>query len=232
MICGFMHIYQINNWEEIVEEQIQRMKNSGLWNEMKTLYIGFLGKEKIRKFSDKVTVLYHLDKPKVYDLVILSFLQQLSFCFDGQVFSIHAKGITHYPKKRFTDWRKMLEHFTLDRYDVCLRELETCDVAGVNWHLGNGFMGAAPRHADGHDVTPHFSASFWWANTDYIRKLPRIHVNYNKYESEFWMGKGEPRVAELWHTGIHHQRKEYPESEYFGKIDMRYYHGKERIYTT
>jgi len=229
MIYGFMHIYQINNWEEIVEEQIQRMKNSGLWDEMDTLFIGFLGKEEIREFSKKVNVLYHIDKPDIYDFGILSFMQNLSFTFDGQIFYIHAKGITHYPVKCYTDWRKMLEHYTLDRYNVCLKELEKNDVAGANWHLGNGFMRAAPKYANGFDVTPHFSASFWWANTDYVRRLPTMHIGYNKYQSEFWMGAAIPKVAELWHTDIYHQKKEYPESIYFGKLDIRYYYGKERI---
>jgi len=230
MICGFMHIYQINNWNEIVEQQLYRMKKSGLWDKMDKLFIGFLGKEKIRTYNKKIDILYHIDKPDLYDILILSFLQKVSLLFDGYVFSIHAKGITHYPLQQYTDWRRMMEHYTLDRYKVCLKELETNDLVGINWHLGEGFMGAASKHAEGIEVTPHFSASFWWATTKYIRRLPNIYPIKSKYESEFWIGKGNPKVAELWHTGIHHQKKIYPESNYIGKLNTRYFIGKEEIH--
>ena len=229
MIYGFMHIYQINNWEEIVEEQLQRIFDSGLYDKLDRLYIGFNGKEKIRDYEGKISILYHMDKPKMYDLFILSFIQMLCFTFEGQVFSIHAKGITHVDKPQFSDWRKLLEYFTLDRHEVCLKELEKNDVAGSNWHLGEGYMGAHSKRADGHTVTPHFSASFWWANASYIRRLPLINLEYNRYESEFWIGKAEPLVAELWHTGIKHQKKFYSEKEYVGKLNLRYFKGKELL---
>lgn len=231
MIYGFMHVYQVNNWNEIVEKQFYRIKKSGLWDKIDTLFIGLVGKEPTRMYEKKIKVLYHIDKPDLYEGLTMTMLHLYSYTFDGSVFYIHTKGVSRNSPKEFIDWRRMMEHYTLDRYKTCLKELENNDIVGVNWHLGEGYMGAHSKHAEGAKVTPHFSGTFWWANTDYIKKLPILYPLKSRFECEFWIGKREPRVAELWHSGIHHHRNLYPESNYIGKMDTRYFIGKEEMHS-
>jgi len=229
MIYGFMHVYQVHNWNKIVEEQFYRMKKSGLWDKIDKLFIGLVGKEPTRAYEKKVKILYHMNKPELFEAFTLTMLHLYSQGFDGQVFYIHTKGVSRNSPEGFTDWRRMMEHYVIDRHKTCLKELENNDIVGCNWHLGEGFMSASSKHAEGTKVTPHFSGNFWWANTNYIKKLPILYPLKSKYECEFWIGKAEPKVAELWHSGIHHQRKPYPESNYIGKLNTHYFIGKEKI---
>ena len=228
MIYGFMHIFQVHNWEEIVDSQIKRMKKSGLYNRIDKLFMGVVGGEKLREYGKKVKILYHIDKPDLYEGLTLSILHIYCHTFNGKVFYIHTKGVSRNSPAQFTDWRRMMEHYIIDRHKICLSELDRNDVVGINWHLGEGYMGASFRHAEGAEVTPHFSGNFWWANTDYIKRLPIIYPMKSRYECEFWIGKETPKVAELWCTGIYHHRNRYPESNYIGKLKARYYYGKER----
>lgn len=230
MIYGFMHVYQVHNWNEIVEQQLYRMKKSGLWDKIDTLFIGLVGKETTRTYEKKIKILYHIDKLDLYEGFTLTMLHLYSNGFDGKVFYTHTKGVSRNSPEGFTDWRRMMEHYVIDRHKVCLKELETNDVVGCNWHLGEGFMNAHSKYAEGTKVTPHFSGNFWWANTDYIKKLPILYPLKSKYECEFWIGKANPKVAELYHSGIHHQRKVYPESNYIGKLNTQYFVGKEKVH--
>jgi len=227
MIYGYMHVYQVHNWSEIVEQQIIRMKRSGLYQKMDKLYIGLVGKEPTRQYGKKIEIIYHIDKPDLYESLTLTYLHLNSHTFNGQVFYVHTKGVSRNSPEKFVDWRKLMEHYVIDRHKTCLKELEKNDVVGSNWHLGEGHMGANTKHSGGAKIFPHFSGTFWWANTDYIKKLPLLSPIKSRFDCEFWIGRANPKVAELWHSGIRHQKRLYPESNYIGKLNIRYYIGKE-----
>lgn len=230
MICGYIHVYQVHNWAEIIEQQLYRMKKSGLYDKMDKLYIGLLGNKPTRQFSKKVEIIYQIDKQDLEQSLTLTSLHLNAHAFSGHIFYTHTKGVSHNSGEEDInqrDWRKMMEHYIIDRWKMCIGELEKNDVVGINWHLGEGYMNAKSKYAEGTPITPHFSGNFWWATTDYIKRLPILLPLKSKYECEFWIGKANPSVAELWHTGIHHHKTSYPELEYIGKIRARYYYGKE-----
>jgi hypothetical protein len=224
---GFVHVYQVNNWKEIISNQIALMEASGLLELIDRVYIGFVLPssatyledtkiEGICSLSNKIEVLYQIPYPELYEFLTLSFLQKMSnrMHANAKIFYIHTKGVTK-NKQCMKDWRSMLEYFVIERWMNCLNGLESNDVAGINWHLGEGYMGATKKKCGGVEVTPHFSGNFWWANTSYIKKLPSIYPGIgNKYMCEFWIGKAKPRVCELWHSGIQHHRLEYSKSRY------------------
>jgi len=225
MIYGFMHVYTVNNWEEIVSVQIQKMKDSNLWAWMECLFVGIIGEPKTQiQFDPKIEILYQINKPELEQSLTLSFLRMFAMTNHSDVFYVHTKGVSHFNSKPQADWRAMMEYFILTKFSKCQMELERADVVGVNWHLGEGYMGASAKKAGGIEVTPHFSGNFWWSTTEYIRKLPPLYPLNSKYQCEFWIGKGKPIVAEMWHSGVHHHRSPYPESQYMNKIDgVRYY---------
>jgi hypothetical protein len=39
---------------------------------------------------------------------------------------------------------------------------------------------------------PHYSGNFWWASTNYIRRLPIVSLN-NKHNPEWWILSGNPQ---------------------------------------
>ena len=226
-IYGFIHIYTVNNWQEIIEEQFLKMNKSGLLDKTERIFVGINGGDGqwINSLDDKVKVLYQFHKPELEQSLTLSWLRFFAAVErDAKIFYIHTKGVTHINSIPQTDWRHMMEYFVLTKYEVCLQELEKSDIVGTNWHLGRGYMGAHSKKAGGIEVTPHFSGNFWWSNTKYLRTLPPLFPLISKYSCEFWIGKGRPKVSELWHSGIHHHRNPYPESNYMGvNFDCNYY---------
>jgi len=68
----------------------------------------------------------------------------------------HTKGITR-NNAQTHNWREMLQYFCVDRWQDCVRELDAHDAVGVTDGSSNNI----------------FSGNFWWANSDYIKTLPR-----------------------------------------------------------
>jgi len=235
MIYGFIHTYTVNNWKGILEEQLNEIVRSGLYDKAEKIFIGVNGDSLLSlhwlvKEYKKFEVLYQFSKPELEQSLTLSFLHMFAKGRrNTKVFYIHSKGVSHIDSKPQTDWRKLMEYYTITRYEACLHELKRADVVGTNWHLGEGWMGATSKQCGGIPVTPHFSGNFWWANSEYLERLPSLFPLVNKYQCEFWIGKNNPCAAELWRTGLHHHRKTYPKENYEGKKDVQYYRGADII---
>src|SRR4029450_13116940 len=85
------------------------------------------------------------------------------FCADEAplaraVWYLHAKGVSpqHSRNPNVTDWRRLLEHFVIDRWEECVTSPPDHDACGVNWHT---------------DPAPHFSGNCWWAPPRYLPTL-------------------------------------------------------------
>jgi hypothetical protein len=100
---------------------------------------------------------------------------------------VHAKGVSHtHPilKKNIGAWVRYLDLYTINKWEECLRGLIDNDAAGGLYEASN------PKH---------FSGNFFWANSDYIKTLPRINAynidNYNR--GEFWILSNTSKVYSL-----------------------------------
>jgi hypothetical protein len=221
-----MHIYAVNNFEEIVESQIEKMEKSGLYKAADKIYYGVVLNREYYINDEKFSKLYcSLDKEESE----VATINCINKCFgeevdNRRVFYVHTKGVTKPYWGPHNDWRTYMEYFILERYETCVAELERADVVGVNWHFGQGWRGARPPAA------PHFNGNFWWANLKYLQKLPELNEETSLYQdfkpgikcptrwdAEFWLGRENPTVVELWNSRVHHGTRPYPESKYRGK---------------
>ena len=227
MICGFIHVYQVNNWEEILLGQLEKIRKSKLLDAVDRIFLGVNGGFGLPQGLDfyKVSLLYHIDKPNLYEALTFSCLRNISQVIDGEVFYIHTKGVSRNSPQGQSDWREMMEYFILTEWENCLLQLTKVDAAGCNWHLGEGYLGAHRRHSEGVWIHPHFSGTMWWANTDYVKKLPDIYPLKSRFECEFWIGSRTPIIAELWNSGVDHNSTPYPRSNYENKLNIRYFNG-------
>jgi len=228
-IYGFMHVYMVNDWEEIINGQLFKMKNSGLWDKMDQLLVGYIDSESLYQTvpeifkDDKIRIMYCSKDPTIYESLTLANLQYTSWSVDGYVFYIHTKGVTKKGNPFQKDWRELMEYFIIERYELCLRELENNDIVGINWHFGEGHLGAKKKYSGGIPITPHFSGNFWWATTDYIRRLPNLIPIEGRYNCEFWIGKEFPKVVEVWNMGKSPHKTLYPKYYYVGKESIKYF---------
>jgi hypothetical protein len=121
----------------------------------------------------------------------------------GKYWYIHTKGISHYGTPRYElvrDWRVYMEHFVLKGWRRCAKDLDTYDIASVQF-----------------SVNPcHFSGNFWWARSTYISTNP-TNFNYKDYyETEMWLCRGKPLpIGISYHfSKLNHYESRYPPEMY------------------
>lgn len=220
-----MHIYAVNNYEEIVENQINKMCESGLYGEADKIFYGVVCDSNYYINDEKFEKLYCTLDEEESEVATINCMRKY---FDKigenhKVFYVHTKGVTRPYWDHYTDWRDFMEYFVIEQYKLCIDALEYADVAGVNWHYGAGWRGAAPV------AQPHFNGNFWWANSTYLKKLPELTEETSFYQefkgirmptrwdAEFWLGRAKPKVVELWNSNVHHGTMRYPKIKYRNK---------------
>lgn len=81
-------------------------------------------------------------------------------------------------------------HFLVDKYDAI----------GCNYSL-NPFK--------------HFSGNFWWATSNYIKKLDFLPDNCKRHKSEWWILSNETVNSYVIHNSlIDHYNNLYPKDKY------------------
>jgi len=215
-IIGFYHIYMINTWENLVNEQLQKIIHSNLYEISKKIYISCLGDntqklilEKIICDKHKFEIIFYHNDGTFAEIPILQHLQDLSSSKEFYAWYIHTKGIT----SGQVDWRKEME--TL----VILNNRQCINVLNKNKHIGacgprltrGGFPFDLSKYGFNHQY--HFSGNFWWAKSTYIKKI-------NIKLSEVWKDNKKNRlIAEAFigmlpsHDGMMNLTLNYKQSE-------------------
>lgn len=197
-IFGFYHIFAVNNYEYIITDQINNLKSSGLFDKTDTLTISIIGNESSVSFA-KLTIEKQLNKTdlnkvniitlqnNVYESAILNEILRLSTIDDFYCYYFHTKGVSitnqnvsfyhgldyKTVSSSCEAWRKAMEFFVFENYEVCINELNNgVDAVGMN-------LRTAPKL--------HFSGNFWWSKSDHIKKLQPIKNSKDRYSCEFWL---------------------------------------------
>lgn len=225
-ISVFWHICGINHWKEIAEDQFRTMSASGLLDRADRVMVTYLGQNRkdigwLESKSRKIEINNYSPDTKHYERMCLNGLHDWSKSNDATVLYMHAKGVSRTNnKKNVWGWRKMLEYFTVENHERCLREMNGVDALGGNLCMVNR-KSIEECQMPGHGL--HYSGNFWWARTQYIRTLPRIpedvrldvHGNYIRY-TEYWLLSAFPRVrcAVAFKTKVPHYYDREPERDF------------------
>lgn len=132
----------------------------------------------------------------------------------SHVLYLHVKGVTH-QNPSVDDWLEYMLHFNVIQWKTAVGKLtEGYDTCGVNWW--------------GHFQYPHYSGNFWWATSDYLKRLPILtnppYVDPTKSQlgldsgyrndAEFWIGIAKPHAYSMHDSGIDHYWNRYPSFMY------------------
>lgn len=200
----FFHICCINNHSQVTNEIIDEIIKCGLYDKTKKIFYSALGEmdSKLREriYTLKKFELIHLN----YDVNEVEYptlinLYRFSKKNNSYILYLHTKGVS-LPKDDFRqNWRKRLMQKVLTEYKTCTSFLnEGCDISGCGWKENAITEKKMDYNIGEHE---HFSGNFWWANTDFIKKLPNIydikesHLKFKKsdflkyrVQCEFWIG--------------------------------------------
>ena len=193
-IALFYHVYQTKNWETLVQEQLETIKLSDLWQKAAYKHAGINGSKPF--LYDFNSIVYNEYQESEIDTL----LSLYKFCLEFpkyKVLYLHTKGVSIPPSPRATNahlWRKYLEYFNIQHWRKCIKYLDEYDCVGTEWQLVTGLTRPKP-------VPPHYSGNFWWANAEYINTLDIDFLKDTKdqtppltlrHQCEFWIGSKSP----------------------------------------
>jgi hypothetical protein len=171
-IYGFIHIATLNHWKSIVNEQLEKAKTSGLYQDTKKIFVGVVGNKEKTNFlfqDKKLELVHHHRNVKKFEIPTVNALIKFSKnCPESKIWYIHTKGASH-PRKRQLrlwdeatqlilqeKWRRDMEFAIIEQYKECLKALNECDVCGIFWKIGK------KKRGRGQKVWPcHFQGNFW-----------------------------------------------------------------------
>lgn len=189
-IIAYYHVLTINNWEEIVEEQLQLIEESGLYDKLRYIKIVCLGKHKdelleIIEYLPKAKIVYHSEKVDEYEFPTLKILQHdaLEYHNDFVGLYFHTKAVSFPKHNGGKYWRNYMNHYNITMWRSCIHELKTYDLCGVKLIVGK--------------KNTHYSGNFFWFNSDYIRDLKCVDKldKKDRFNAEYWVCSGDGDFA-------------------------------------
>lgn len=189
----FFHVYLKTGYSHILIEKFKKFKLSGLYEKTNKIYLTLFGDvEQNSEFLNDLKDLY----PKIEygiitnavfnnepDTLNLMLKKANEYEKNTPMLYLHTKGLSYtHPdtKKNVEAWVRYLDLYVIKEWERCVKALEDNDAAG-------GFYVSNPKH---------FQGNFWWANSDYLKNLPKITPeNYSSLNrGEFWILQNTNKV--------------------------------------
>ena len=193
----FYHIFAYNNWQEIFDDQIAALKQSGLYDEMYKLHVSVISSNSAdinyigKNIGNKGEIIYISDNPKDYEFPALIELKKTADQTDCLLMYFHTKGSSnsidtlkwYYPRVKSLSrlrlcsrsWRKFMEYFTIFKWRTAVSVLRDFDTFGCYLRRQSNFT--------------FYAGNFWWARSEHVRKLKTFtqsDLSY-RYSAETWL---------------------------------------------
>jgi hypothetical protein len=172
-IYGIYFICCMRNYLEVVEEQLQIVTSSGLYNiTSKFLFFITLYNTDIEKIIQKYDlenkVIVVKSNENLYEkFAINNYKKYIDQNEKYYLYYFHTKGLSKMDDPKFYEYvsrRKLLNFYTLEKYKLNIKLLEKYDAVGCSMCL--------------HPKT-HFSGNYWWSKSEYMNTLPeKINDGY------------------------------------------------------
>lgn len=192
----FFHVYLKSGYTRILIDKFQKIKKSGLYEKTNKIYLTLFGDidpnaEFLNELKDVYPKIeYALITNQVFnnepDTLNLMLKKANDYETNTPMLYLHTKGLSYsHPqtKKNVEAWVRYLDLYVINKWEECVKSLEYNDAAG-------GFYVEDPKH---------FQGNFWWANSDYLKNLPKLtEDNINNYNrGEFWILSQTDKVYPL-----------------------------------
>lgn len=201
-IRGYWHLLLINHYEDVVNEQLERLVKSGLYDSAESISVGCLGDyENFKTFQiiiadyPKIKVIDYSNNKSIYEFHTLNILKEdADNSTDGYyIFYFHTKGVSFSKENNRvafeggTFWRRFMDEYTISRWKDNIAELD------------KGYETCGTQLRPTRDFPVHYSGNYFWAKSSYIRLLPKIgELNIkDRFQGEFWLGIKNPVAATL-----------------------------------
>lgn len=195
----FFHVATLGRWSAIYDHIVNELEKSGLLNHA-TLHVSVVG-DGFSKNVSKYILLHQSKNTAQYEFPTLNMLWNHCAHNNGSVLYIHTKGATR-PGYTVDQWREMMMHFCVNKWQRALHHLHDHDAVGCN--------------IQNQQNKNFFSGNFWWAKADYIKTLPDPNRYLNsRIQAELWIGMNPiNNFYNLHSSNVNHYITPYPFEKY------------------
>lgn len=178
-IYGVYFICCLNNYLEIIEEQMLLLKK-GLLNKTKKLIL-FITKydqndenltQLLSKFNENDKFILVTSPDNLYEKFAINNYQKYINDQEYYVYYFHIKGVGGINNWYGNSIRKVLNFYTLEKYNINIKLLKSYDAVGCSLSL-------YPKK--------HFSGNFWWSKSNYVKNLNSINDNQGYLAPEMYI---------------------------------------------
>ena len=204
----FIHVAILDKCKERVLQYLKIIKTSGLLNNVRFIYICFIGNDSIPisendileyNYNNQINIVKISENLLDYELPTLNFLY--NFCLQNLNYNIlylHTKNVGKDINYCIEDQIEYMLYFLVSKWENCFKILSEFDACGVDLR---------------EEPVLHFSGNFWWSTAINIKTLPSPpeFANINKYPNplnssrhnqEFWVCYNKNKYVSLWDCGI------------------------------
>lgn len=192
----FFHVYLKSGYTRVLMDKFKKFTISGLYAKANKFNLILFGNVDTQaEFLNELKEMY----PKIEygvisnavfnnepDTLNLMIKKANEYENNTPMLYLHTKGLSYTDsnlKKNIDAWVRYLDLYVINKWEECIESLKDNDAAG-------GFYVEDPKH---------FQGNFWWANSDYIKNLPKITPeNVSEYNrGEFWILSDTSKVYPL-----------------------------------
>ena len=176
-VC-FIHFCNIDNSLDILNDQINYIKKSNLYEKLDYIFINLLGEYVKIDFDNKIKLIYYSEDCNEMEFPTFKNMKYFvdNIDFNVKILYIHTKGVLK--KYGSYEWRKYLEYFLIENNKLFLDLLNKYYCVGVNQQF---YFDSENKYRN------HFSGNFWWSNSNYMKLLPVLEVSSDRYVVEHWL---------------------------------------------
>jgi hypothetical protein len=229
----FYIVEQLEDWwgTQFYTPQIQMLKDTGLYDKIDFIDISIVGNKQPLPFvPDKIKSINYIKsiKESEYDEFMMRIWEFSRKNPEYKILHFHSHGVSHKNsspqllENKFA-WNDFMNYCNIELWEKCVELLNFYDCVGAET------LKYATYYPDGNLIdiyAPHFPGDFWWANTSYIAKLDPIFLSqkiiWKNYLNELWIGTGNPRMYEFYHTGInfYNEKVKFNKQEILNKVNQ------------
>lgn len=205
----YYHITDQPRRKELVDDKIQKMKFSGLWDSFNEInfcahynYSAYDDLRESMKYDPRVRIIFHPDSVRKFGEQYTNKTLKLETDADVEpsyIFRFHTKGLNWIDKPEWPQvnaYNQLLDHYNIENWKLVIEKLDQgYEAAGIYWVK---------------QPWPHFKGNVWWTTSSYIKKLKLLKMPHENnfqqqilgggwlvHDAESWIGTANPRAWDL-----------------------------------